>query len=62
MAGRFKWHFWVDEFVFILEGEATVREDCGTVHELKEGDLTYLPALARGALGDSALREEVLRS
>jgi len=42
-AGKFRWTFWVDEVVYILEGEATVREESGVVHELRRGSVAYFP-------------------
>jgi uncharacterized cupin superfamily protein len=42
-AGKFRWTFWVDEVVHILEGEATVREESGVVHELRPGSVAYFP-------------------
>lgn len=42
-AGRFKRTCGVDEIVFILEGEATVREETGAVHDLRPGDVAYFP-------------------
>jgi uncharacterized cupin superfamily protein len=42
-AGKFRWKFWVDEVVYILEGEATVREESGVVHELRRGSVAYFP-------------------
>src|ERR1700720_420997 len=31
-AGVFGWTFWLDEILFILDGEATIREEGGAVH------------------------------
>jgi uncharacterized cupin superfamily protein len=42
-SGKFKWTFWVDEVVHILDGEATVREASGAVHELGPGSVAYFP-------------------
>jgi hypothetical protein len=42
-AGKFRWTFWVDEVVHILEGDATVREESGVVHELRPGSVAYFP-------------------
>lgn len=32
-----------DEYKIVLEGEMTVTEENGTVHELKTGDVIYFP-------------------
>ena len=42
-AGKFKWVFSWDEFVHILEGEVTIREEGGTAHTLKAGDVAHFP-------------------
>ncbi len=42
-AGKFKWVFAWDEFVYILEGEATIREEGGATHTLKAGDIAHFP-------------------
>jgi uncharacterized cupin superfamily protein len=44
-AGRFKWTFWLDEIVHILDGEVTIREegDGGAVYTLRCGDIAYFP-------------------
>lgn len=36
-----------DEYKFLLEGEMTITEDNGTVHELKAGDLIFFPSGAK---------------
>jgi uncharacterized cupin superfamily protein len=45
-AGRFRWIFSWDEFVRILEGEATITDETGKSITLKAGDLAHFP---RGA-------------
>ncbi len=42
-AGKFKWIFAWDEFVQILEGEVTIREEGGATHTLKAGDVAHFP-------------------
>lgn len=42
-AGSFRWHFWYDEVVHILEGEVTVREDNGKERTLRAGDIALFP-------------------
>jgi len=42
-AGKFMWCFSWDEFVHILEGEVTIREDGGATHTLKTGDVAHFP-------------------
>jgi uncharacterized cupin superfamily protein len=42
-AGAFQWTFWVDEIIFILDGEATIREDSGAIHVLRQGDVAHFP-------------------
>jgi uncharacterized cupin superfamily protein len=42
-AGKFRWKFWVDEIILVLEGEAVVRESTGAVHELTPGVVAYFP-------------------
>jgi uncharacterized protein len=37
-AGRFNWHYELDETVFLLEGSVVIRESTGARHELKAGD------------------------
>ena len=45
-AGTFRWHYYYDEVVHILEGEVTVHEDNGNVLTLQAGDIALFP---RGA-------------
>ena len=42
-AGKFKWVFSWDEFVHILEGEVTIREEGGPTHTLRAGDVAHFP-------------------
>jgi uncharacterized cupin superfamily protein len=42
-AGKFKWVFGWDEFVHVLEGEVTIREENGPTHVLKAGDVAHFP-------------------
>jgi uncharacterized cupin superfamily protein len=42
-AGKFKWVYTWDEFVNILEGEVTIREEGGPTHNLKAGDVAHFP-------------------
>jgi uncharacterized cupin superfamily protein len=41
-AGKFKWHFFCDEVVHILDGEVRVSEEDGSNERvLKPGDVAY---------------------
>lgn len=42
-AGRFKWEFGWDEFVHVLEGEATISEEGGCTYTLRAGDSAHFP-------------------
>lgn len=42
-AGRFNWEFAWDEFVHILEGEATITEEGGDSYTLQPGDTAHFP-------------------
>ena len=42
-AGKFRWEFGWDEFVHVLEGEVTITEEGGTVHNLGPGDTAHFP-------------------
>jgi uncharacterized cupin superfamily protein len=42
-AGRFRWEFGWDEFVHILEGEATITEEGGNTCTLRPGDSAHFP-------------------
>jgi ethanolamine utilization protein EutQ (cupin superfamily) len=40
-AGKFHWHFGVDEIVHILEGEVHVTDDAGRTVTLQAGDVGH---------------------
>jgi len=42
-AGKFQRVFEWDEFVQILEGEVTIREEGGATHTLQAGDIAHFP-------------------
>ena len=42
-AGKFRWEFGWDEFVHVLEGEATITEDGGSTYTLRPGDSAHFP-------------------
>jgi uncharacterized cupin superfamily protein len=42
-AGQFQWTFAWDEFVHVLDGEVTIREEGGTIHVLRAGDSAHFP-------------------
>jgi uncharacterized protein len=42
-AGRFKWTFVWDEFVHILEGEVTIKQESGPTVTLRPGDTAHFP-------------------
>lgn len=42
-AGVFGWTFWLEEIIFILDGEVTIREEGGAVHVLRQGDVAHFP-------------------
>jgi uncharacterized protein len=43
-AGRFNWHYAVDETLHIISGEVFVSDDNGAVHRLGPGDMVFFPA------------------
>jgi len=45
-AGRFNWHYDVDETLYIIEGGVVVKDDAGT-RILSVGDTIFFPAGAR---------------
>ena len=47
-AGRFNWHYTVDETVHIISGEVFVTDHKGETHRLGPGDMAFFPALAGG--------------
>jgi uncharacterized cupin superfamily protein len=42
-AGAFRWTFGWDEFIHVLEGEVTIREEGGATHTLRSGDTAHFP-------------------
>jgi uncharacterized protein len=42
-AGQFQWIFGWDEFIHVLEGEVTIREQDGPTHTLRAGDSAHFP-------------------
>ena len=42
-AGTFSWDYTWDEFLMVLEGEATITSDAGGATTLRAGDLAHLP-------------------
>jgi len=45
--GEFEWVFGGDEFLMVLEGEVTIRQDPGESHALRAGDIIFFPRGAR---------------
>ena len=43
-AGRFHWHYDVDEFLHIMSGEVFVTDEKGNVRRLGPGDMAFFPA------------------
>jgi uncharacterized protein len=43
-AGRFNWHYDVDETVYIIEGSVTLRDHEGTTRTMNAGDTVFFPA------------------
>jgi uncharacterized cupin superfamily protein len=43
-AGRFKWHYTVDEALHIISGEVFVTDDNGQTRRLGPGDMVFFPA------------------
>ncbi|MGU3536578.1 cupin domain-containing protein [Methylobacterium sp. A54F] len=46
-AGRFDWHYEIDETIYFLEGEATISDGHGPARTFRAGDVLFLP---RGAV------------
>jgi uncharacterized protein len=46
-AGRFNWHYTVDETVHIISGEVFVTNEKGEVCRLGPGDMAFFPAGSR---------------
>lgn len=42
-AGKFNWHYSLDETVHIIDGSVTVTDSDGTVMVLKPGDIAFFP-------------------
>jgi len=45
-AGTFRWFFWVEETIHILEGDVVVENDKGVRCHLRAGDVAVMPANA----------------
>jgi uncharacterized cupin superfamily protein len=43
-AGRFHWHYPVDEFLHVMSGEVFVTDEKGDVRRLGPGDMAFFPA------------------
>lgn len=43
-AGRFNWHYDIDETVFVLEGSVIVKDHAGDTRTLSPGDTAFFPA------------------
>jgi uncharacterized protein len=43
-AGRFNWHYSVDETLHIISGEVFVTDEKGQTHRLGAGDMVFFPA------------------
>jgi uncharacterized protein len=41
--GRFTWHYGVDEWLYILEGDVTLTEPDGLVRRMGAGDFVFFP-------------------
>jgi uncharacterized protein len=46
-AGRFHWHYSVDETVHVISGEVFVTNDDGVERRLGPGDMAFFPAGSR---------------
>lgn len=46
-AGRFRWHYTVDETIYIVSGEVFVTDEKDEVRRLGAGDVAYFPAGSR---------------
>jgi uncharacterized cupin superfamily protein len=46
-AGRFNWHYTVDETVHIISGEVFVTDHAGQIRRLGPGDMAFFPAGSR---------------
>jgi uncharacterized cupin superfamily protein len=43
-AGRFHWHYAVDEMVHVISGEVFMTDERGVEHRLGPGDMAFFPA------------------
>jgi hypothetical protein len=43
-AGRFNWHYDIDETVFVIEGSVIIEDQSGLVHELTAGGTIFFPS------------------
>ena len=43
-AGRFNWHYDVDETLYIIEGSVIIKEASGQSKRLSAGDVVFFPA------------------
>jgi uncharacterized protein len=43
-AGRFNWHYQIDETICVVEGSVTVRDHFGATRTLVAGDTAFFPA------------------
>jgi uncharacterized protein len=43
-AGRFNWHYTVDETLYVMSGEVLVTNEKGEVRRLGPGDMAHFPA------------------
>ena len=46
-AGRFNWYYDVDETLYVIEGDAIIKDTNGVAHRLGAGDTAYFPAGSR---------------
>jgi len=43
-AGRFHWHYGMDESIYFLEGSVTIKDQSGVWRHLESGDTVFFPA------------------
>jgi uncharacterized protein len=43
-AGRFNWYYDIDETIYVIDGNVTVRDHGGLTRSLKAGDTAFFPA------------------
>jgi uncharacterized protein len=43
-AGRFNWHYDVDETLYIIEGSVIIKDATGEARRLSAGDVVFFPA------------------